>query len=44
MKAISRAAYRNGVSLYDVSYVNFSHGDADIAEALERLERACRAV
>ena len=37
-----RAAYRNGVSLYTVSYVNFSHHDADIAEALERLEAACR--
>ncbi|MES2461323.1 MAG: aminotransferase class III-fold pyridoxal phosphate-dependent enzyme [Armatimonadota bacterium] len=37
-----RAAYRQGVSLYDVSYVNFSHTDSDIAEALERLETACR--
>lgn len=36
-----RAAYRNGVSLYNVSYVNFSHKDADIEETLERLERAC---
>ncbi len=36
-----RAAYRHGVSLYDVSYVNFSHRDADIAEALQRLETAC---
>jgi glutamate-1-semialdehyde 2,1-aminomutase len=39
-----RAAYRNGVSLYNVSYVNFSHKDEDIAEALERLERACKEV
>jgi glutamate-1-semialdehyde 2,1-aminomutase len=37
-----RAAYRHGVSLYDVSYVNLSHADSDIAEALERLDRACR--
>ncbi|WP_158289417.1 aminotransferase class III-fold pyridoxal phosphate-dependent enzyme [Paenibacillus flagellatus] len=37
-----RAAYRNGVSLYNISYVNYSHKDADIAEALERLEQACR--
>jgi len=36
-----RAAYRNGVSLYNVSYVNFSHKDADIEETLERLDRAC---
>ncbi|WP_158301639.1 aspartate aminotransferase family protein [Paenibacillus mesophilus] len=39
-----RAAYRNGVSLYNVSYVNFSHKDEDIAEALERLERACKEI
>ncbi|HXG24387.1 MAG TPA: aminotransferase class III-fold pyridoxal phosphate-dependent enzyme [Chthonomonadales bacterium] len=43
-EAFFRAAYRNGVSLYDVSYVNFSHRDADLEEALERLERACREV
>jgi len=36
-----RAAYRNGVSLYGVSYVNFSHSDADVAEALERMDAAC---
>ena len=35
-----RAAYRHGVSLYQVPYVNFSHGDADIAETLERLDGA----
>jgi glutamate-1-semialdehyde 2,1-aminomutase len=39
-----RAAYRNGVSLYDVSYVNFSHKDSDIAEALQRLETACHEI
>jgi glutamate-1-semialdehyde 2,1-aminomutase len=32
-----RAAYRHGVSLYSISYVNFSHQDKDIAETLERL-------
>jgi glutamate-1-semialdehyde 2,1-aminomutase len=37
-----RAACRHGVVLYNVSYVNFSHRDADVAEALERLERALR--
>lgn len=36
-----RAAYRNGVSLYDVPYVNYSHQDKDIDEALDRLENAC---
>jgi glutamate-1-semialdehyde 2,1-aminomutase len=39
-----RAAYRHGVSLYDVPYVSFSHREPDIAEALERLDRACREV
>lgn len=37
-----RAACRHGVVLYSVSYVSFSHRDADIAETLERLERAIR--
>jgi len=35
-----RAAYRHGVSLYSVVYVNRAHRDADIDEALVRLERA----
>jgi len=42
MDAFLRAAYRHGVSLYTTSYVNFSHKDGDIDEALERLERAVR--
>ncbi len=37
-----RAAYRCGVSLYQTSYVSFSHQDADVAETLERLERGIR--
>jgi len=37
-----RAAYRNGVSLYGVPYVNFSHQETDIAETLERLENGLR--
>src|SRR5699024_12758822 len=36
-----RAAYRHGVSLYRVYYVNLSHSDDDIAETVERLDRAC---
>jgi glutamate-1-semialdehyde 2,1-aminomutase len=35
-----RACYRHGLSLYGVSYVNFSHRDEDVAEALRRFERA----
>lgn len=35
-----RAAFRNGVSLYRVSYVNASHSDADIDETIERLDEA----
>lgn len=35
-----RAAYRHGVSLYNVSYVNFSHKKEDCDEALARLDDA----
>jgi len=38
--AFFKAAYRNGVSLNNVSFVNFSHREKDIEETLERLERA----
>jgi glutamate-1-semialdehyde 2,1-aminomutase len=41
MEPFIRAAYRNGVCLYGTSYVNFSHREADIDEALNRLEKAC---
>ena len=37
-----RAAYRSGVSLFSVCYVNYSVGDEDVSEALERLDEACR--
>ncbi|MCY3020266.1 MAG: aminotransferase class III-fold pyridoxal phosphate-dependent enzyme [Planctomycetota bacterium] len=36
------ACYRHGVSLYTVPYVNWSHTDGDIAEALERIEAATK--
>lgn len=36
-----KMAYKNGVSLYNVSYVNFSHKQADIDETLQKLEKAC---
>jgi glutamate-1-semialdehyde 2,1-aminomutase len=39
-----RAAYKHGVSLYNISYVNFSHRDEDIEEALSRLEQAARSI
>lgn len=35
-----RAAYTEGVSLYNVSYINFSHKDRDIAEVLSKLRAA----
>lgn len=35
-----RAAYRHGVSLYTISYVNFSHRPDDLDEARDRLTRA----
>jgi len=37
-----RAAYRNGVSLYTVMYVNFSHQDTDIDETVERIGSGLR--
>jgi len=38
--AFFRACYRNGVSLYDISYVTWSHRERDIDETLERMEAA----
>jgi glutamate-1-semialdehyde 2,1-aminomutase len=38
--AFFRACYRNGLSLYDVSYVTWSHRQHDIEEALERFAKA----
>jgi glutamate-1-semialdehyde 2,1-aminomutase len=38
----NKLCYRNGVSLYNVSYVNYSHKDKDIAEALRRIEKAIK--
>jgi glutamate-1-semialdehyde aminotransferase len=35
-----RNCYLNGVSLYDVSYVNYSHKEKDIGETLARMEKA----
>jgi len=37
-----RASYANGLSFYQCNYVTFSHKEADIEEALERMENACR--
>ncbi|MDD5677889.1 MAG: aminotransferase class III-fold pyridoxal phosphate-dependent enzyme [Kiritimatiellae bacterium] len=39
-----RSAYRHGVSLYNVPYVNFSHQESDICETLERLEEAIKSL
>jgi hypothetical protein len=36
-----RACYRHGLSLYNVSYMNFSHGDDDVADVLRRFESVC---
>lgn len=40
-RALFRALYRHGVSMYLVAYVNFSHKAADIEEALRRIAAAC---
>ena len=34
-----RSAYRHGLSLYDVSYVNFSHREQDVADAVQRFRQ-----
>jgi glutamate-1-semialdehyde 2,1-aminomutase len=39
-EAFFRACYRHGLSLYDVSYVTWSHRDADVQESLARLADA----
>lgn len=38
--AFFRACFKNGVSLYGTSYVNFSHQYSDLDEALEKMEKA----
>ena len=38
--AFMRACFGNGVSLYGVSYVNFSHQYSDLDETLQRMEQA----
>jgi len=35
-----RRAYANGVSLYNVSYINYSHKEKDINEVISRLSKA----
>jgi len=37
---ILRAGYKYGVSMYSVSYVNYSHKDKDIDETIERMDKA----
>jgi glutamate-1-semialdehyde 2,1-aminomutase len=43
-EAFFRAAYRNGLSLYDVSYVTWSHREADIRETLDRFKRVVKEI
>jgi glutamate-1-semialdehyde 2,1-aminomutase len=44
LERLFRAAYRNGLSIYNNLYISFSHSPADIDEALERWEQACRSM
>ena len=37
LSTLFRAAYRSGVSLYNVNYINYSMTEADVIEALERI-------
>jgi glutamate-1-semialdehyde 2,1-aminomutase len=40
--AFFKECYKNGVSLYNVSYVNFSHTENDISLTLEKCEKAIK--
>ena len=42
--AFFRQAFREGVSLYNVVYVNFSHDEAVIRDVLSRLDKAAAEV
>jgi glutamate-1-semialdehyde 2,1-aminomutase len=37
-----RNIYKNGVCLYNGGYINFSHKESDIKEALTRIEKAIK--
>ena len=39
---MERAILKAGVTLYHGGYVNYSHQEADIDEALERIESAAK--
>jgi len=39
LKEFFKRAYLNGVSLYNVSYVNYSHKEKDIEETIERINK-----
>ncbi|MDP6116446.1 MAG: aminotransferase class III-fold pyridoxal phosphate-dependent enzyme [Planctomycetota bacterium] len=39
-----RAAFGQGVSFYNVAYISFSHQDADIDEALERVDAGIKSL
>jgi len=42
--AFFKNCYLNGVSLYGVSYVNFSHKEKDVTETLERIEKVMKII
>ena len=42
--AFIHECFKNGVSLYGVSYVNFSHQYADLDETLEKMEQSLQAL
>lgn len=39
-----RKAFLNGISLYNVSYINYSHKNPDIDETLEKLDKAASSI
>ena len=44
MEEFFKRCYRNGVSLYTVPYVNYSHKEEDIEEALRRIEEGIKEI
>jgi len=44
VNAMMRESYKNGLSFYSVSYINYSHKDADVEEVLVRMRKVCEAL
>ncbi len=38
---VMREAYKNGISFYSVSYINYSHKEKDVEEVLAKMKTVC---